>query len=590
MEWKKLLLGFLLISTAFAAFTGQEQGISYSCKELTNATTECTFALPSACYTLANYTLTDEGVLEVKVLKKPGFCAQVITEKAITVAGKVGKVVIHVEETAGEGSSQEEQESPENSQEEIITGENTTEQTQGPEAGYCRIRNRLRERLRSLKEKYEEAVKQRRFGEARAIREEIEGAKKEYERYSRLCLGSKLKERGVDPREILEVLDAFREVRATVFPCVALRYMENAIKELEGKELNAVQEARLKALIATYKDLKDLCSTMPESCRKLAEASEKFISMARDIKAGRKPAISVEKLKEEIENYQEIARECRSTGFYEKMIEILKEHPCIAAEIYRIRYRNKAPEEVQEIVKELSIRCKERLGAKPAVVRPVIAFIKPRGDFKKVREEIAKRIGEIEIRKYLILSSTEMSREEKEKAIKELEKQKREMIRNLIKELLRQRARKLELPEEVEVEVTPGNVSIEGAAVNASVEVKVGDTTIKPGRIPEIIRSGRRIKIKARRAKIIAGKIAVDGKLLKSPEEALGRIFRRLPKEIELKEVNGKAVYAARARKTYRVLGIIPMEAEVSAEVDAASGRVIRQQKPWWLFLAVPAE
>ena len=59
---------------------------------------------------------------------------------------------------------------------------------------------------------------------------------------------------------------------------------------------------------------------------------------------------------------------------------------------------------------------------------------------------------------------------------------------------------------------------------------------------------------------------------------------------IELKEVgkgdNAKAVYEVKGEKQGRFLGIFKIRGEVSAIIDAETGRVIDINKPWWAFLA----
>jgi hypothetical protein len=77
------------------------------------------------------------------------------------------------------------------------------------------------------------------------------------------------------------------------------------------------------------------------------------------------------------------------------------------------------------------------------------------------------------------------------------------------------------------------------------------------------------------------------------PETASEKAIERLGElnfTIELKEVGSgnqtRAVYEVRGEKEGRFLGLFKVRANVSVEVDAESGEVLRVRKPWWSFLA----
>ncbi len=59
---------------------------------------------------------------------------------------------------------------------------------------------------------------------------------------------------------------------------------------------------------------------------------------------------------------------------------------------------------------------------------------------------------------------------------------------------------------------------------------------------------------------------------------------------IELKEVGEgnktRAVYEARARKTFRILGFIKNRQEVRTRIDAETGEEIEVRRPWWAWMA----
>ena len=86
----------------------------------------------------------------------------------------------------------------------------------------------------------------------------------------------------------------------------------------------------------------------------------------------------------------------------------------------------------------------------------------------------------------------------------------------------------------------------------------------------------------------------------KASETALKRLRLRACNKsnncsIELKEValesqgnqlNKTAAYEIRAQKQARILGLFKTKMNVQAQIDAESGEVISEKKPWWAFLA----
>ncbi len=56
--------------------------------------------------------------------------------------------------------------------------------------------------------------------------------------------------------------------------------------------------------------------------------------------------------------------------------------------------------------------------------------------------------------------------------------------------------------------------------------------------------------------------------------------------DVVLKETNGKVIYQMKAHQRMKFLGLFPMNASLSAEVDADSGDVLKVKKPWFSFLS----
>jgi len=58
---------------------------------------------------------------------------------------------------------------------------------------------------------------------------------------------------------------------------------------------------------------------------------------------------------------------------------------------------------------------------------------------------------------------------------------------------------------------------------------------------------------------------------------------------VKPKTVGETHQYRVTARKSVRVLGLFETEMDVTADVDAETGEIVRTRKPWWSFLAPPS-
>lgn len=73
------------------------------------------------------------------------------------------------------------------------------------------------------------------------------------------------------------------------------------------------------------------------------------------------------------------------------------------------------------------------------------------------------------------------------------------------------------------------------------------------------------------------------------PETASQKSADRLGQlgfDVQLKEVNNKAVYEVSGDKQGKLFGLFRIKGRVSAVVDSQTGDVIQVKKPWWSFLA----
>lgn len=69
--------------------------------------------------------------------------------------------------------------------------------------------------------------------------------------------------------------------------------------------------------------------------------------------------------------------------------------------------------------------------------------------------------------------------------------------------------------------------------------------------------------------------------VLAMPDDLISTL-KAEPEYLELKEVDGKAIYEFKGISHQKLLGLLPIEIETEARVDAASGEIIKRQEPWW--------
>lgn len=65
------------------------------------------------------------------------------------------------------------------------------------------------------------------------------------------------------------------------------------------------------------------------------------------------------------------------------------------------------------------------------------------------------------------------------------------------------------------------------------------------------------------------------------PDQAVSKL-KTEPEYLELKDVGGKAIYEFKGISHQKLLGLVPIEIKIEAQVDAVTGEITKQQLPWW--------
>ncbi|MCK5039754.1 MAG: hypothetical protein KAR87_02185 [Candidatus Aenigmarchaeota archaeon] len=170
----------------------------------------------------------------------------------------------------------------------------------------------------------------------------------------------------------------------------------------------------------------------------------------------------------------------------------------------------------------------------------------------------------------------------------------RNEIDKLIEELIKSKdeIRTDEMSELVEeIRVKPNEIRADDvivSTVNKRVMARVNkrNITIMPVKTHVIIHD-KDFEIKAPELKIKNNVLRVGNSEVKLMASEVMERIKVEPKEVELVEENGRAVYKIRTEERRKLIGLIPVTVRKNITVDAAGAEVLEEKKPWWGFLTV---
>lgn len=179
-------------------------------------------------------------------------------------------------------------------------------------------------------------------------------------------------------------------------------------------------------------------------------------------------------------------------------------------------------------------------------------------NLKQLRDEIDNLISE------LIKSRDEISTEGMQEIVKEIKIMPKKIEADKIVVLTTNKKILTKIAEHnVEISQSETQVSISDNGVKANAkEISIKDGVVKLGVIPVNVR----------------------------PSQIMNRITL-IPKEIELKEEKGIAVYKVKADEKRKILGIIPVEIRKEITIDAtnSSANIVGERGVWWGFMTTKA-
>lgn len=81
-----------------------------------------------------------------------------------------------------------------------------------------------------------------------------------------------------------------------------------------------------------------------------------------------------------------------------------------------------------------------------------------------------------------------------------------------------------------------------------------------------------------------------DNEVRYTPEQIREKLQYKNTTSFELKENNGKAVYAHQATEQRKLFGFISMRATMTEVFDATTGELTKEARPWWYAFSANAE
>ena len=273
-------------------------------------------------------------------------------------------------------------------------------------------------------------------------------------------------------------------------------------------------------------------------------------------------------------------------------------HPCIAAQVLEFEL-NQLTSDVgdSEIIGDLYSRMKgyERSCVENRNVEAVAEQAQARiqetmtqgpGPVSEQASDVARLVGELELKKHLILADDTLSQEEKRTAVAQIEMHKASMIREVIANFKQAR-----VSSSTRLRMAPNMLEVEGEEVDSE-EVVLEVPTTDEDTIEVEIRDDE-VELRSKRA-VITARIALDlengilkvrGKTIKLPDEVIDAVEAETG-ELELMEDGEDPVYEGTVKKEFRLLAILPIRGDVFVRADATEGDIIEMRRPWWTIFA----
>jgi hypothetical protein len=168
-----------------------------------------------------------------------------------------------------------------------------------------------------------------------------------------------------------------------------------------------------------------------------------------------------------------------------------------------------------------------------------------------------------------------------------------QLISNLIKSRKEIEASEFNnLATEVKVsggEIKADNVSVSAAGKKILVDVNQTPISIEPT-ANQVILKDKNVSVETKEVSIQNGNLTLNGNEVKVTPSQIVEKIQVVPKAVELKTENEKAVYVIKADENRKLFGFIPIKVDKTVTADATNGEVIKQKLPWFSFLTTKSK
>ncbi|MBR9689987.1 MAG: hypothetical protein GOV01_03775 [Candidatus Altiarchaeota archaeon] len=407
-----------------------------------------------------------------------------------------------------------------------------------------------------------------------------------------------VKERTQKLERVAERLREFNIAMRVVNPCEKVEYLDDEIANLEAEQTGVSDEEataigeKLGSLVDIKTNMIKACEAIKgnEACVDAVRLRNTFQTFMEKVETGELDASRARSSAEDLlEKFARVERRC-----LKDVKSMMDNHPCMAAQALEIEVRRMSStgdgsdiigdvynkmEDYKEacvdgtIFNRIKEEARERLSVKE--------------DQRAGTDDVARLIGELELKRFLVLSDETMSQTEKDRIISELEAEKR----NLIKEALTI-ANRARIVGSIKVKLKSSGFEIEGEAVDSegvTLELPTsGDESL------EAVVVGGTLKMTSTRARIISrielefenGRLTVRGKAIRMPDEIIDAIGAD-EGDLEITDDGNVTTYEGNVKKTFRLFAFIPLRTDVFVRADAERGDLLEMRKPWWTVFAI---
>lgn len=380
-------------------------------------------------------------------------------------------------------------------------------------------------------------------------------------------------------------------------PCDKLTYLDDEINSLEGSlaEASNDEAAAIKEKIGSLVDIKSnmakACDVLKNNinCAGAVQMRDDFNTFVDDVKAGDVKGVKfTNDAKDLIAKFTRLQSAC-----LDDVKTMFDNHPCMGARVLELEVeRMSSTGESQDILEDIY----DKMGDyKEACLNgEILSQVKARvqNNFQKADEadknadDVAKLVGELELRKHLILADEKLSSTEKDNLVSKLETEKTALIKDTIAQFKRAKissSMKVRLGKDAfkvdDAEFSEDNLTLELPTSSGSLEVKKLNDGVEL--------RGKRARIKAKAELTFEnGKLTLKGRDIQLPDDVL-KAIGATQGDLNLSDDGTNATYEGTVKRQLKLFAIIPLNADVFIKANASSGKLLEQRAPWWAVFAV---